>query len=408
LISNSRIKQLTLLTNNSLIGSAASYFLSIYIANRFGAEKYGLYSYILTLSSFSLIFINWSSDQTAPSYFSQGLSKIELFNLIIFTRFIFYFISSFVLLIWINSNVFIFFCTLALNISSFNLSFIFEITGRNSIYSYIYLFERLFYVLCVFLAIYFGFIDIGIIIGIYIFVLAFSFYIQYFVFERECIVTFSLPSFYQLFSFVKKNLTVVIVSFSSFVYGGISRIFIQNKIGLVALGLFSSGMQITVLASIFQAQVERIWRLPLYAAFSEKNSIKIKEQIYSFLKFTTLPTILLSILIYFLSDYIVDILFSNDYHALKELLPIIAFFFITININSLLNICWFALNKNREYLIVSILMSGLLLIIFIFLPQNTPLIMFLFYILLTQVLTILYSLIRIYSEIKHIAKNFEF
>lgn len=402
---NSRLKQLTLLTNNSLIGSAASYFLSIYLANRFGAEKFGLYSYILILSSFSLIFINWSSDQTAPSYFSRGTSKIELFNLIIFTRFTFCIIVSIFLFIWTKNNFYIFLCTMALNVSSFNLSFVFEITGRNSIYSYIYLCERLLYVLCVVLAIYMGFDKIEIIISIYLLILLISFYFQYVVFERECIDSFTIPTYKQFITFVTRNLTVVIVSFSSFVYGGISRIFIENKLGLEALGLFSSGMQITVLATIFQAQVERVWRLPIYTAFSENDSKKIKEQIFSFIKFTTLPSIILCLLFYCLSNFFVDILFTSDYNELKKLLPVIAIFFVTININSLMNICWFALNKNREYVIASIIMSGLLVVFFIFLPRYSSLLTILFYILFTQALLILYSIIRIYHEIKCISIN---
>ena len=179
MVISGRIKQLALLTNNSLIGSAASYFLSIFLANKFGVANFGLYSYILVLSSFSVIFINWSVDQTAPSYFSEGFSKVEIFNLVFVIRFIIFILVSVALILWKDMNIFIFLSTIAINISAFNLSFIFEISGKNSIYSYIYMFERLIYVISVVIAIYLGFDKIETIIILYLVVVSISLFIQY-------------------------------------------------------------------------------------------------------------------------------------------------------------------------------------------------------------------------------------
>lgn len=402
---SSHIKQLTLLTNYSLIGSAASYFLTIYLANILGSEKFGQYSYILVISSFSIILINWSADQTAPSYFSEGFTKEKLFNLVFFIRAIISIIVSVVLFFWKDVNLFVFFSAITLNITVFNLSYLFEINGKNSTYSFIYMLERLIYVLLVVIAIKLGYTDLRFIFFLYFIVVFISLFVQYFIFENKFLKYFKIPKFSDVLFFLKRNFTIVIISFSSFVYGGISRLFIGEKLGLHALGLFSSAMQITVLASIFQAQVERIWRLPLYTAFAEKNKDEIFKNIKSFMKLSTLPSLFGAISLLFLSEFLVDLVFSKDYWPLKKILPLVAIFFVTINLNSLISICWVGINKSSEYLILSVFSSLIMLSIFVLMPKNTSLTYYIISILFCQLLLILYSSYRIFVEVRGMNKK---
>jgi O-antigen/teichoic acid export membrane protein len=396
-----RFKQLALLTNNSLIGSAASYFLSIYLANKFGAEKFGLYSYILVVSSISVIFINWASDQTAPSYFSEGKSKSEIFNIVLTARILISLLVTIFLLFWNQIDLFVFIAVVIINVSAFNLSFLFEISAKNTLYSFVYMIERLFYVFLVITLFFFGLEDLKYVLGAYLIVTILSLVVQYLFLEQESLFAYKWPSLSELSMYFKRNLSFVIISFSAFVYGGISRLFIGDKLGMSALGVFSTGMQITVLATIFQAQVERIWRVPLYVSFSECDKAKIKTNIWSFIKLSTFPSFLIAIVFALFSNQIVEILFSKEYKILGSVLPVISLFFVTINLTSLFAICWFALKKSKEYLIISGIVSLILVGILYILPLSATLAEYLISILLCQVGLIIYSSMRIYYEVEH-------
>lgn len=399
-----KFKQLALLTNNSLVGSASSYFLSIYLANIFGTEKFGIYSYILVISSFSVIFISWASDQTAPSFFSEGKSKSEIFNVILTARiFVSILVAGFLIFLRQESS-FVFFAVLIINFSAFNLSFLFEISGKNTLYSFVYMIERLSYVILVFAFILLGLQDLVYIFLAYLIVILISLSIQYLFFERNLLYSYKLPSFIDVFIYFKNNLSIVLISSSAFVYGGISRLFIGDKLGMSALGIFSSGMQIIVLMTIFQAQVERIWRVPLYVSFSECDKSKIKTNISSFIKFSTIPAIFGSFLVLLFSNQIVELLFSKEYEILSKVLPLISLFFVTINLTSLLSICWFALKKNIEYLVSSGVFSLILILILFYLPSTASLIDYVISILLCQIGLIIYSIIRVYYEVNRLVQ----
>ena len=402
MILTERFNQLALLTNNSLIGSAASYFLTIYLANTFGTEKFGLYSYILIVSSISVIFINWEADKTAPSYFSEGKSKSEIFNIVLTSRILVSFLVTIFLFFWKQVDLFVFATVLVINLSAFNLSFLFEISAKNTLYSFVYMIERLFYVFLVITLFFFGNEDIEYVIGSYLIVTLVSLGVQYLYFERKYLFAYKQPSPFDLFEYFKKNVSFVIISFSAFFYGGISRLFIGDKLGMSALGVFSSGMQITVLASIFQAQVERIWRVPLYDSFSACDKVKIKSNVWSFIKLSTFPSFLVAIVFALFSNQIVEVLFSKEYKILGSVLPVISLFFVTINLTSLITICWFALKKSSEYLITSGLVSLILVGILYILPSSATLAEYVISILLCQVSLIIYSTIRIYYEVKYI------
>lgn len=395
-----RFKQLILLTNNSLIGSAASYFLTIYLANVLGAEKFGLYSYILTISAMCTLVINWSADQSAPSYVNKGLSKGDLFSIILTSRLALFLIAMISILLFLNISLKFFIAVMLTTIPVFNLSFYYEITGKNKLYSFIFLFERLLYVGVVVIALNFGFNKITHIILIYGLIVLASLLMQYFVFGEGKLLSIKMQSTKVVFSFLRNNFTLILISLSAFVYGGISKFFVEDKLGLEALGVFSSGMQLTVLATIFQAQVERIWRLPIYKAISDFDIDSLKKNIKYYFYYTTIPLFLFSTLLFFTSDIIVKILFTSEYESLIHILPFISILFITININSLLTILFYGLSKSNEFLIASLTISAVLFCCFIFLPSTSSLLSFILCIISCQFILIIYSSIRMRSLIR--------
>ena len=105
--------------------------------------------------------INFSTDQTASVYYSQGIDKESILNGVLFIRLILGIISFAILIIYLGSEYTLLAFVSALLFSHFNLSFYYEITLRNERYSYIYLLERLVYVVSVFLLIFLDHLNIN-------------------------------------------------------------------------------------------------------------------------------------------------------------------------------------------------------------------------------------------------------
>jgi O-antigen/teichoic acid export membrane protein len=388
------IRQLAILTNNNAIGAAASYFLTIYLANHLGAEGFGKYSYILVVSAISTIFINYSTDQTASTMAAKKIGVQHIFNLIMTVRIIFFVLSLVFVSIWFYSKPNIIYGVFCLNISSLNMGYLYEIKEKNTKYSFVYLLERISYIIIVLLALQLKGQHIGTIFFIYMIVTSASLFFQCVHFS-SILKNYSIAKVEEIKQLLSKNFYLVIIALSSYVYGGISRIVIENKLGMEMLGIFSSGMQITSLITIFQAQVDRVWRLPIYNSLADKNMKEIKNQILNYVKTSTLPSVFFFVVVALFGAYLVRIFFNSSYAKLAEVLPYISFFFVLINLNSLSAILWIGLHALKEYLLISVVFSIVLLLVLYLIPVNCDLKVFILSILSVQALSIIYSFFRL-------------
>lgn len=363
------IINLIVLSKNNMIIAGFSYFLTISLANYFGPEQFGFYSHILIVSSIISIFINFGTDQVSPFLFIKfknigivlkavnSIKQLILFPLIL------------ILLIIYHDELFTIILILCLCMSNFNFSFIYELCNKNAKYSYIYLFERSSYISLVFILIVFNKLTIEYLLLIALLTASISIYYQW----------VDLKSFVIRHVNVRRNFIgisafycfpIVLIGLSNFAYGGFSRLILERQLGDRELGIYSVGWQLITIGTIYQAQVSRLWRIKFTEAVQSYNYIKLVRELKSYLLFATLPMSLVSFFIFFASDWIVFILFSEQYSGLSNVLSILGFYLIVINLAGLADMFWVALAKNYIFMVINIFSAICLILFLLMFSQN--------------------------------------
>lgn len=395
-------KQLSVLTKNSVIGAAVSYLLTIYLANNLGAQMFGMYSYVLVVAGIVGLVVNYSTDTTAPKMLMVYKSEQLVFNIILSVRSAVMVLSTVGLLVAVYQfdmavlTAFGVFCIL---LTTLNLAFLFEINGRNIQYSYIFLVERLLYVAFVVIILSIDEPDMLNIFGLYLCATIISLLVQYKL-KSDYLKKFTLPSRADFIHLFRDNFSLVMVAMAQLAYGGFSRLIFEHKYGLEQLGIFSLGLQITAAASIFQAQVERVFRMSLCAAIESKDMTNIMAGFKRYLLMSTVPIGFLAMVLTYWSDEFVGLLFSDEYKSLSELFFLFGSFFVIINLNSLMVMCWVALGEQKKYFQISITFAIILLLTLYFLPLSVSVKGFIVCILAIQISALIYALLRFFLLLK--------
>lgn len=365
------VKQLFILTKNYLIISALSYFLTIQIANKLGPYQFGIYSYVMLIGSIFSLIITFSTEQTAPLLYSKLKNKIKVNNTIYSIRLFFLGVAILASFIVAIKSLTIAFGALVIALSSLNLSFLYELNGKNIKYSYLFFLERSIYLGVTFLLLTIGILNIQYIFLVLFISVSISLTIQITT-NKKVFKHFKFLAWKPLFLSIKNNSYLVLIAFSTFAYGGFSRLIIESKLGMKELGVYSAGWQIIMLITIFQAQVVRTWRLNISKALLNKDYETLKKLIKSYLGLSTFPVIAGTIAMIYISPFITQLLFGEEYAQLSTLLPIFSLYFIVINLDSLASMIWIGLAKQLEYVSINLTATLCLCLFLYLLPEKTP------------------------------------
>lgn len=397
------LKSLFFLVKNNAIISVLSYFLTIFLANYFGPEIFGTYSSVLIIASALSILLSYQTESIAPVMHAMKRTNEYILRNIIFCR-LYLFISLLFLSLFLSFflNYELIFFIICLLPASLNLSFFYEIKYLNKRYSYIFLFERVAYISLVLLAFYLKALSIFLIFFISLITILGSLYFQF----RDCGFfksKISAPKIKCTFSILKMNFPLVIISLSLFAYGGFSRLILENKLSTEWLGIYSAGWQIVTIASIYQSQITRIWRVGIVKSVNTNNLIDLKNLIFGYFIFSTLPLLLITLFIYFKSSFIVNLLYSSKYSKLEPLLPYFSFYMVTINVFGLVELLWLSFKRYNLYMVINLFFSILLILFLFLLPNGTnPK----FFILITTIVQTLAAIFLLFFWIRLSKINF--
>ena len=356
----SLISSLFILTKNSAVVAAASYFLTITLANVLGPYQFGLYSEALIYAALLSLIINYATDQTAPKDFAVHGNLSDTLSSVIFLRVPMFCISGIAAYFLLREDLFLLTCIFLLAIANFNLAFFYEIQKKNERYSYIYLAERILYILGAFTLIYLELIKLEYIFILYGFVTLLSLLFQ----GNDSHAFYSINLRMQakpVIRLVYDNFPLVIIGLSLFAYGGLSRLVMEAKLGREVLGIYSAGWQLITIASVFQAQLIRVWRFRLSAALLARDLSSFKESIKTYLIVGVIPMCLAGAALGFWAEWTVSFLFTKEYASLALVLPSFGLYFMVIAMMGLVIICWIAIEKNFLFMIINIVFSLLLL-----------------------------------------------
>ena len=354
------LKPLTILLKNSALIAVLSFLLTITLANELGPANFGKYSEALIYAALFSILINFGTDQSATKDYSVHRSVAKTISAFTLIRAIMFSLSIIIAYLLLSDDHMLLFCVVMLTLANFNLSFCYEIQRRNERYSYVYLIERIVYIFGAFTLIYLELLRLGWLFGLYGIVSLIS--LGYQVFDRNALSSTKIKGqLSRVLVLASKNLPLVIIAFSVFAFGGLSRIEMESQLGKEALGIYSAGWQLITIASMFQAQVVRVWRLDLTTAIHDKDVTRFKSSVKNYFILGVAPMCFVAIMLAFWSKWIIGILFTQEYASLESVLPVFGFYFIVISIMGLVDICWVAVGKNLMFMLINVGFSSCLL-----------------------------------------------
>jgi len=198
------------------------------------------------------------------------------------------------------------------------------------------------------------------------------------------------------------NMPLVIIALSVFSFGGFSRIILEDSLGLEKMGIYSAGWQLITIGTIFQSQVTRVWRLKISVAIEKNDKKQLIPLVKSYLIFATLPFIALTMILFFTSEQVVQILFSKEYFELVHVLPVLSIYYLVINIAGLVEILWVAVGRNKIYMYINITFGLLLLMLLTFISKEASLIDFALSTIVVHMLMVVVLLIVWYKKFSRI------
>lgn len=363
---------LLLLTKNNAIAAVLSYALTISLANTLGPEGFGRYSLALIIGSVLSIFISFGTDQTAPVIYSKNDNRPALLGQVLGVRVLFLGICLLGIGLYAIADTYLCFFIVCLIFANLNLGFFYESYQRNERYSYIYLTERIVYVVVVFSLIIFEAVNLIAVFSILMTTTVLSLIFQY-IDHWPDIKQVLRRRQKGLRDTILMNMPLVVISLAVFSYGGFGRIILENKLGQEVLGIYSAGWQLITIGTIFQSQVTRVWRLKISVAVNHHDARGLKDLVKSYLIFATGPVLLLSGIMFLASETIVGALFAPSYSQLAEVVPVFGIYIFVINLAGLTEMLWVAWGRNIYYMLINVFFGFLLLGVLNFIPVRVGL-----------------------------------
>lgn len=349
-----KIKELSYLTVIGALTSGLSFGVTILLARDLGPEAFGYYSYIGAIAAIISIFILFSFANTIPQIFVNTQNLDRLISNFINIKLVFLVLSIVGLLFFENDKTIIF-GTICLLTSSFQVGSFYEVKNNNVKFSKIILIEKLAYC-SIILTYIFSFkekIKLEYVFSIYALISLLSLFIQFKLlkFKYELSINKGLIK-----NLVKLSLPLVIFELSTFVYGGVSKFYVEKYLDFETLGIFSSGLQLTVMLNVFIVQVERVFRIKLFQNVSERN-YKLSRESLSILGywglFLLVPVVFFSGLLYYFSNSFVLIIYGNDYINLVNYIPYISIILILICFQNLITNLFISIKKQYLFTIIT-------------------------------------------------------
>lgn len=344
----------------NVIASASSYLLTIYLMKVFSLDVFGYYNHILLLASFYSILIVYATDQTTTrNFFHSQRDKRILLEVLYFRLLVFsvgiavvYFIYDFMFVIG-----FIAFC-----LPSLSLSYGYEVKARHFKYALVFLIERFVYASSVLIIFHIFSPSVYYLFLILVVVSISS--ILYQIYDLNISLKIKFFSIISSVRILKDNSNVMFATLALFVYGGFSRLILEHHSGYATLALYSAAWQFVMLATLFQTQVERIFRPKLSTIDFSKKSFSSISKLYFTNAF--LPMFFISVMTFFLGAELFVSFVGEKYSNSKVLIQIFSFYFIVVSADSFVRMLYLRLNLDTTYRNIQIFFALTLLIVILF------------------------------------------
>lgn len=367
--------QLAILTSLSATAALSSYIFTILLARALGPETFGLYSYVMALGSLAVLLIMFDTNHTAPVLAARTgapqavIASIYALRLALLGMVILLGLPTIALLrVGGDHWPLVVFGVAVLALPGLNSAFVYEVGARNIRYLLIYFGERALYLAAGLtllgegvdtVAPYFVVLAVAVIISLSVQGLD----------NRKLLSQFSFhPAL--LGQLLRTNAPLFVVSISTFAYGGLSRLILESKLGLSELGVYSAAWQLIVIGTLFQAQVDRVWRIRIARAAADTDYTALGRLIRSYVLFATGPIVACAVLLAVTAPLIVPLLFTDAYADMVPVLPMLAVYLVVISFDGLARMLWVAAGNRVVYLLITASSAAMTLFTLAILPQG--------------------------------------
>ena len=363
------------------IGAVISYSLVVFLA-RLGADgSYGDFLYALTWALVIGSFLDFAAEAVFAKYaqhedsLKQALSVVLSLRAIGMLLVIIFFLLANFYKDTLNFKVFL------LMVPIFYMGPLFEYLNKNLTFVIILLAEKLvMFSLIYLLTVEQGFSDI--IYVIYFFANCLSLALQIFLLRKDLgIIKVGIVSaigdymslYYGMFFVLQLHL----------VYGYFTRFIIESRNGIEAFASVAIALQMINATSLFQSQVDRSFRMPIFVAVTKYCSRDAKLALMRYFLFTTFPILIGCAVIFFGAEIIGGLFFPEGYEGLILALKILSLTPLSVNLIRLGDALFTALHRVKVNMYITMITVCALLLATLS-QTGLPYSVYLFYLVIVQ------------------------
>lgn len=358
--------ELRLLVMAGLVLSGLSHVTNLLLANSMGPERFGQYTYALVLGSLFGQVVDFGSTETGirlrTNYGSDALDWILTARIVNFLLVLIGAVSVFL----INSETAVLFA-LVVTMNSLSFATHYEAHGRNVRYASVFLVERIFITLFIWIGILF--LDSHLMVWVFGTMALFqgaSLFFQY-IENRTTETSFRWQG---LFNVYKEGLFVLVFSLSKFAFGGVTRLLIFNQLGGAQMGVFAAAWQFVPLSTLYFAQTTRTWRLRITKSLRDRDSYEFSQNLKALTIFVMVPSLLAAIVFWMFGNTIIRLLLSSDYRDAGSLMRYIGAYFLIVGFDSVIVLLAIAISRAMLAGMIYLVFGGLTILACLLLSKD--------------------------------------
>ena len=345
----------------NFIGAAITYALVVYLAKMGANGAYANFLYSLTWALILSSIVDFASESVFVKFARYSNSLKIAFSAVLSLRII---SLTAVALIFLFINILfetIDFKVFVLMVPILYLGPVFEYLNKNLIYVVILLVEKILLFTKLYISIRnYGFTDL--VYLCYFLANVVSLFWQI-LFLRNDLGFIKKGLIKALIEYTKLYYTMFLVLQLNLVYGYYTRLIIEFRNGMEAFASAAIALQIVNLASLFQSQVDRSFRAPIFKAIENKNKLEFIAVTKRYIIYTTIPTIFGCLILYYGSFFIGAVLFPTGYGDLVSSLEILAITPLSVNMMRLGEAFFTGAHKIKINVLITLIAVSLLVFV---------------------------------------------
>jgi O-antigen/teichoic acid export membrane protein len=380
----------------NFVGAIITYTLVVYLATLGSNGAYADFLYSLTWALLLSSLLDVASEAVFVKYARHSNSLKKAFSVVLSLRII-GLLTMVILFAAINILFGIVdFKVLILMVPMFYLGPVFEYLNKNLIFVIILCLEKI----LLFTVLYIATRDNGFTDAVYL----------YYFLVNVVSLLWQVLFIRKDLGFVKKGLLMAATEYAklyyamflvlqlNLVYGYYTRLIIEARNGMEAFASAAIALQIINMASLFQSQVDRSFRTPIFKAIESQSNHELVTVIKQYVMYSTIPIIFGCFFLYYTSGFVGEVLFPTGYSGLVSSLEILSLIPFSVNMIRLGDALYTGTHKNKINMIITLIAVSML-VFFTLILRDEPIES---YLIVLVVVHFFHGLVSVLLGFKHL------